>query len=349
MRILSSVLLCGLVVVGCDCDDETDVPTDTPTDVMDVSPNDMAVDGVLPPGDMTAAQDGGDDSDGDTPPPSDMMMTTTDMLPDGAVVLDGGSVCVPATCQGVINKCGNCLDDDGDGFVDADDPDCLGACDNNESGLYHEIAGGDTPNCKLDCYYDKDQGSGNDGCSFDARCDMESPDNLCPYVSPPPRPARCDESQSDACLDFCQPLTPNGCDCFGCCLIGGNTVFVGTLDNVTGTHTCTLERALDGDLEACHLCTQQTDCFNSCERCEVCLGKTVNDLPADCFPPPPVDMGTPPDAGSSDGGPRDAGTPVDMNTPDPRCPDGRQPCGAPGDSACEGGYYCLTGCCTYFG
>ncbi|NIR38743.1 MAG: hypothetical protein GWO22_23075, partial [Actinobacteria bacterium] len=198
-----------------------------------------------------------------------------------------------------INACGDCMDNDGDGLVDCDDPDCLGPCDNNEEGLYHELPGGDTPQCKLDCYYDKDQGSGNDGCSFDARCDPESPDEIpnCQYVDPPPPAAMCDDTQTADCIDFCQPLTPNGCDCFGCCLIGGNTVFVGSYDPGTDTHTCTLEAALAGDLDACHECTQQMDCFNDCGRCELCLGKGPEDLPDDCFPPPPEDMGMPEDGG----------------------------------------------------
>ena len=336
MRNLFPLLLCGLAIGGCDCGDDT---TDTAVDPDMGGGTDMS----MPPVDGGDGTDGGEGADGSTPVVDSG--PGVDMLPDGSVVLDGGSVCFPASCQGVINACGNCLDDDGDGLIDSQDPDCLGACDNNEAGLYHEISGGDTPNCKLDCYYDKDQGSGNDGCSFDARCDPLSPDEICPFEDPPPRPARCGEAQSDACLDFCQPLTPNGCDCFGCCLIGGETLFVGSYDPATDTHTCTLELALAGDFEACHPCTQQTDCFNDCGRCELCLGKGPEDLPADCFPPPPVDMGLPVDMGPLP----DGSTPVDMFTPDPRCPDGRQPCGFPGDAICPAGDFCLTGCCAAFG
>ena len=304
--------------------------------------SDMSMDG--PDGSTPTSDGGGSGTDMDTPVTD--MGGAEDMLPDGAVVLDGGSVCFPATCQGRINACGDCIDNDGDGLVDSMDPNCLGACDNNETGLYHEIPGGDTPNCKLDCYYDSDQGSGNDRCSFDARCDMESPDELCPYVEPPPGNARCGETQPDACLDFCQPLTPNGCDCFGCCEIAGNTVFVGTYDRATDTHTCTLEAAIAGDFEACHPCTQQTDCFNDCGPCELCLGRDPEDLPEECFPPPPEDMGTPMDLGTPPDG---SAPPADMFTPSPRCPDGRQPCGLDGDALCPANYFCLTGCCTLFG
>ena len=337
MRASSSLFLAFLIVAGCDCgDDPSDAPGDN-TDTTDTPGTDMSMDG--PDGgegvDMSTPEDGGGGQD---------LGRMQDMLPDGTVLLDGGRVCFPATCQGMLNECGNCLDDDGDGLIDSDDPDCLGACDNNEGGLYHNIDGGDTPNCKLDCYYDKDQGGGNDGCSFDARCDPESPDEICPYEEPPPPPANCDDMQSAACLDFCQPLTPNGCDCFGCCLIGGETLFVGTYDPDTDTHTCTLERALADDFDACHPCTQQMDCFNPCGRCELCLGKGPEDLPDDCFPPPPTDMGT------EDMGPLpDGAMPEDMFTPDPRCPDGRQPCGFEGDPMCPSGYFCLTGCCTFFG
>src|SRR5437773_4343797 len=53
-------------------------------------------------------------------------------LPDGGIwVHDGAVLCFPATCQGKLYECGDCTDNDGDGKIDSEDPDCLGACQNN--------------------------------------------------------------------------------------------------------------------------------------------------------------------------------------------------------------------------
>ncbi|NOY94613.1 MAG: hypothetical protein GXP55_25830, partial [Deltaproteobacteria bacterium] len=250
----------------------------------------------------------------------------------GAAVDAGPAVCVPVMCQGALRACGDCVDNDDDGAADARDSNCLGACDNNESGLSTGIPGGDTPQCGLDCYYDTDQGSGNDQCHWDGRCDPLSPDARCSFEDPPPPSARCPDTQSSACLDFCRPLTPNGCDCFGCCELparSGSFVFLGSVDSA-GDPSCTMDAV--GDATRCHPCTPvRGECFNPCGRCELCVGRDPGSLPADCFPPPtPTDAGTPADAGA-------------------RCDPGVQACGLPGDPACPSAYYCLTGCCILFG
>ena len=275
---------------------------------------------------------------------------------DGGVMLPGGEICYPAPCQGQYRQCGNCIDDDGDGLYDGKDPDCLGACDNNEAGYSTGIPGGDSAPCKLDCYFDTDQGSGNDKCEWDARCDPLEPDPLatCSYQNPPPPNARCpggpalpdggfadpETTQDPACLDFCAPLTPNGCDCFGCCELpaeSGRFVFIGTVDEA-GQPTCDPESAEDD--ERCHPCTPVENCYNDCGRCELSLGKGVDDLPEDSFPDP-ADAGTPTD---------DAGMPGDGGVVDPpTCDDGRQLCDVPGTGPCPEGLFCLTGCCTFFG
>src|SRR5262245_43977025 len=45
-------------------------------------------------------------------------------------------VCEPVRCGGMERQCGNCIDDDQDGVVDANDPECLGPCDNSEAELF---------------------------------------------------------------------------------------------------------------------------------------------------------------------------------------------------------------------
>lgn len=231
------------------------------------------------------------------------------------------------TCQDHLYACGNMLDDDGDTRTDWEDPDCLGPCDNNEAGYYLMIPGGDSAPCKLDCYFDQDQGSGNDQCEWDHRCDPLEPDwdPACAYADPPPPSADCPDAQPTACLDFCLPLVPNGCDCFGCCELpggSGNWVFIGSV-TVEGEPTCTLADREDHD--RCHPCTPVEDCLNGCGPCELCLGRT--ELPPECFPDDP-------DAGT------DHGTP-----PGDRCAPGIQPCGLPGDLPCPPDFYCITGCC----
>ena len=297
--------------------------------------------------DGSAGADGATGSDGSTGmdggTPTDGGGTGFDAAGWG-MYPDGG--CAPILCEGLgPYKCANCIDDDEDGFTDAFDPDCLGPCDNNEEGFDLLIPGGDTPSCARDCYFDKDQGRGNDDCNWDSRCDPLSPDSraACSY-NPDAPSAACDDELTSMCLDYCPPLVPNGCDCFGCCNIKerhedpDNWVFIGTLDSA-GDGTCTLERALAEDEDACHPCTPHGDCSNECARCELCLGKTT--LPADCFDTPPPDAGTLPDGGTPPE--PDGGTPSD------RCPGGEQPCGLPGDPLCADGYYCLTGCCVFFG
>ena len=255
---------------------------------------------------------------------------------DGSVGADGGPS-GPIMCQGHLYACGNLMDDDDDGLIDAMDPDCLGPCDNNEEGYALNIPGGDSAPCRLDCYFDQDQGSGNDRCEWDHRCDPLEPDlnPACAYSDPPPPSAQCPDPQDPTCEVVCGPLVPNGCDCFGCCNLsagGDRWVFIGSVD-LAGTPTCSLEVATDD--AACHPCTPVAACLNPCGECELCLGRT--ELPPECIP------GTLPDGGMLDGGGVDAGPPM------PTCDDGRQACGVPGLPPCPTGAFCLTGCCVVFG
>lgn len=260
--------------------------------------------------------------------------------------MDGGFV--QADCQKQTYLCGDTIDNDGDGLIDWQDPDCLGPCDNSEDGLNLDIPGGDGPGCTVDCYWDSNSGSGNDGCYWNHSCDPLSPEgSACPYnmnANTPGTNLSCNDllnQQPASCLEVCPKLVPNGCDCFGCCVLykGGKEygpVWLGTED-ASGNYTCTLDKlgAPDQD-KACAPCTQvNNDCFNGCGKCELCIGKTIDDLPPECFPPPPMDAGTP-DSGM------DAGDPP---PPPPQCPTGVQPCGLPGQDLCAAGSYCITGCC----
>lgn len=252
---------------------------------------------------------------------------------------DGGI----STCQGHTYECGDTLDNDGDGKSDALDPDCLGPCDNTEGSYYGGIPGQNNAPCKADCYFDQDTGPGNDDCYWNHECDplAVAPDYPPEGLDSSGKPycmydanaktagtskscAELDATQSKTCDDYCGPLTPNGCDCFGCCELpagGGKFVYLGSM--VNGQGSCDI--ASLSDPAKCKPCTPVKACLNGCGKCELCIGK--DKLPDDCHPP---DAGT--DAGY-DGG------------VEPQCPTGKLPCGLPGQAACPSGYYCITGCC----
>lgn len=257
---------------------------------------------------------------------------------DGIQVTDenGTFTCYQITCAGHLLECGDCEDNDGDGVVDWRDRECLGPCDNTEGPALTAGIGGETGGpCKADCYFDFGNGPGNDDCQWDHRCDPLSvaPDyhpegEGCAYEESRVDGRDCPAEQSDTCLDYCRPLTPNGCDCFGCCTfpeLNGSFVWIGSVEpNDSNIGSCTFDEVTNET--NCEPCTPVEDCFNDCGICELCLGK--NELPAECIPQ------------QYDGGMPDAGYP-----PGERCPADLQPCGLDGDELCPSGYYCITGCC----
>ncbi|HZO16777.1 MAG TPA: hypothetical protein VFB62_26050 [Polyangiaceae bacterium] len=260
----------------------------------------------------------------------------------GSTASSGGGTLPPPTdiapCQGHVYACGDLVDNDMDGLVDYQDPDCLGPCDNTEDSYYGGIPGQNNAPCKADCYFDQDTGPGNDDCYWSHECDPNEvaptyypePDkgSACEYnpnANIPGTGSSCSElymTQSQQCLDYCGPLTPNGCDCFGCCELPSGSaqyVYLGSI-GAEGTTVCTDADVTDPTL--CHPCLPVQACFNDCETCELCVGKTT--LPPECFDP--------------DGGAGGGGNPG-------QCPPGLQACGLPGQDPCPAGTYCITGCC----
>jgi hypothetical protein len=261
----------------------------------------------------------------------------------GGVLPDGG--CAIRMCEAQLYQCGNCQDDDGDGKRDDQDPDCLGPCHNNESGLGTGIPSFGATACdRLDCYYDTNQGRGNDDCIHDHNCDPLNPSaNQCTYDGNPMiGDAVCPSTQSTQCKSYCEKLTPLGCDCFGCCTAfaadgGSRDVYLGS-ELLTGT-ACTI--ATVGNPAICRACTKTASCGKgTCGVCQLCLGKTS--LPPECFPDGGVVVL--PDGGVTT---PDGGVVVlpDGGVPPMRCPAGVQPCGLPGDLQCPFPAFCQTGCC----
>lgn len=246
-----------------------------------------------------------------------------------------------AQCQGHTYQCGDLIDNDGDGLIDSQDPDCLGPCDNTEDSLFGGIPGQAGPPCKVDCYFDQDSGSGNDDCYWTHECDPNEvapgyhPEAVngatCTYAGPnhvvPPTGKTCaelDATQSAACHAYCGPLTPNGCDCFGCCNLPAGTnhfVWLGST-GMTGTTVCTLDKVNDPTI--CEPCVPVQDCYNPCDPCEICIGKPL--------PSPGCSSSASTGTGAGGGG-------------SSQCPGGQQLCGLPGQAACPSGYFCNTGCC----
>jgi hypothetical protein len=218
----------------------------------------------------------------------------------------------PGTCVPLVNpdgttpQCANCIDDDGDGFVDGADPECAGPLDNDEKTFGTGIPGDNQDSCKQDCFFDGNSGQGDDGCEWNLKCDPLVTSGECTYD---PNFKNCPETQKAQCIDKCAKRAPNGCDCFGCCnvpLPGGGS------KDVRLVGTCSI--ADIDDPVKCPPCTPVSDCSNPCDRCELCVGKTS--IPADCAPP---DGGT--------GQTCSTGPACNTTTP------------------CPAGSYCVTGCC----
>jgi hypothetical protein len=223
----------------------------------------------------------------------------------GADGADGGGTDNGAT------QCSNTIDDDGDGAIDGFDPECTGPLDDREDSFATGIPGDNIDAVRQDCFFDGDSGHGNDGCLMHTCCLLDGP---CPAELKPEQFDPNDCAVSQDCIDFCAPLTPPGCDCFGCCTIcdpdDGQCYDVYT--NPSVAPDCTLD--VIGDPELCPRCTPNTECGTDCEpvECVLCPGQTEDDLPEEC------------------GGVTE-------------CPDGETVC--EGSADCEATEFCANGCC----
>ncbi len=202
-------------------------------------------------------------------------------------------------------QCNNCVDDDGDGLVDGDDPHCSGPRDDDEQTFATGIPGDNSDPRKQDCFFD-----GNSGmCQIHTCCLLPDPCDEATYGSFD-RETDCDLDAR--CVEDCAPLAPPGCDCFGCCTVcaPGTGECVDILAGLSSG--CPLD---DLSSDACVECVKSTACSGGgCDpaACILCPGQTEVDLPADCN-------------GAN------------------QCPGGEPTCAASSD--CEGDAYCVSGCC----
>jgi len=213
-----------------------------------------------------------------------------------------GPDCIPGDVE---RACWDCVDNDGDGWIDAWDTECISGFDDSEDSFDQQVPAEDCLGwCTYDCAFDGDCGSGNDGCAGPAECDPEIPVPWCAYDPA----AQCEPLPPKCLTGLCSgAVVANGCDCLGCCDV---TLSDGTQVTLFVPLPSCSEATLD-EPGACTSCTQNPDCLNPCETCEYCLGK--KQLPAEC-----------------------------NGVADP-CPGGEPAC-AP-DVPCPPGQYCQTGCC----
>jgi hypothetical protein len=229
------------------------------------------------------------------------------VLPPSVTIGEAGEV----LCGSVLCACNNGVDDDGDGNGDGFDEECTGALDNDEGTFSTGIPGDNSDPKWQDCFFDGNSGAGDDHCRYHVDClsgDKAASDPDC--------------AVSAECHDFCAARTPNGCDCFGCCTVQLDD---GSSVSVSISESCSLETVTDA--ASCPRCTPSTACGNTCGECELCPGKSIEDLPASCSETP----GT----GGSGG-----------DTPPFSCDAGQTVCSTSGD--CPGGNYCSLGCCLAF-
>ncbi|MBL4633164.1 MAG: hypothetical protein JKY56_04785 [Kofleriaceae bacterium] len=243
----------------------------------------------------------------------------------------GGGGCTPTASQ-----CNNCQDDDADGLIDGADPECTSLDDDDESSFATGIPGDNRDAIIQDCFFDGDSGGGNDGCDIHVCCLLEPAVDCCEgdettandgcveFTGPKYDPAEC--VQTPACQENCQPLTPPGCDCFGCCTIcvGDQCQDIFTNPAIYDEENCqNIPNPTEGqcceseNLGGCYSCTKSTDCGGAaCDDdptdCILCPGQTESDLPASC------------------GGA-------------PECPEGVTVCEQTDD--CGMDQYCTNGCC----
>jgi hypothetical protein len=209
-------------------------------------------DAGVPPGDRDAA----------VPPSDASVMPTRD---DAGVIQCGKHACA----------CSNTLDDDGDDLLDGDDNECIGPADDDELS-FATGSEQDRESACQDCFFDGNSGAGGDGCRRASSCatagDARSGSGACKSCDVTPQ-----------CAERCRPLTPNGCDCFGCCEVHLDDGQVVDVMLRTGCSLASL-----ADLDVCQRCTKAPECENPCEACELCLGKGPADLPSQCAGSPPA-------------------------------------------------------------
>jgi hypothetical protein len=207
----------------------------------------------------------------------------------------GADAMIPFGCNGPdLSKpqCSNCIDDDGDGYIDSFDLECTGPLDNREDSFSTGIPGDNIDAVKQDCFFDGNSGAGDDGCDIHVCCLLGAMTVAeCPIGANQYNPMSCpppigNTPLSQKCIDNCGKLTPPGCDCFGCCTLCDPSNPSQCYDIATNPSTspgCNASNLADPTI--CKRCTKVPSCGNSeCggDTCILCPGQTPDDLPPGC-------------------------------------------------------------------
>ncbi|MCE9571903.1 MAG: hypothetical protein K8W52_01985 [Deltaproteobacteria bacterium] len=213
-------------------------------------------------------------------------------------------------CDLTKPQCSNGCDDDLDGKTDGADPECTGGIDDSEGSFATGIPGDNIDTVKQDCFFDGNSGSGDDKCEIHICCLLTDPDCATKYSNPPFDPSSC-TTASQTCINACEPLTPPGCDCFGCCTECDATGCVDIYINPAIAPQC--DETVIHDGAKCPVCTKVTSCDSPCggDTCILCPGQDPSTLPATC-------------TGAT-------------------CPSGGATC--TDSTSCGSGNYCANGCC----
>lgn len=157
-------------------------------------------------------------------------------------------------------ECNDGIDNNANGFYDLADFYCKSPDDDDESSFYSGVPGDDANlPAALDCWFDTNSGTGDDGCSIHACCGIDGP---CPAELDAAHfdPGSCAASQQ--CASNCLPLaapTTLACDCFGCCeFCSGATGCVDVFVNPVVSPSCTLKSL--GDPASCRRCVRNETC-----------------------------------------------------------------------------------------
>lgn len=240
-------------------------------------------------------------SDPKQKPTTDAAVSDGDVQSDAQGLGDGGTNPFDTNdagqilCGDVACQCSDGIDNDDDDDVDGTDVECTGPADNDESSFATGVPGDNKDPFWQDCFYDGNSGAGDDRCRYRTECltgELPLTDKDCKVTQ--------------KCVDNCRPLTPNGCDCFGCCDV---TFADDTTKAILISAPCDAD-----DPSGCTECVKSTQCDNDCGECELCAGKTAADLPDSC-------------------------------NDDYTCDDGQTLCPSGTNEECPADYSCTFGCC----
>jgi hypothetical protein len=245
-------------------------------------------------------------------------------------------------------QCSDCVDNDMDGKIDGFDPECSGPIDDREDSFATGIPGDNIDATMQDCFFDGNSGAGNDGCNQHVCCllqaggaTMDTSDDVseCTRLmgtGPGKHPdqyvrAQCYQPFGNVpvptkCTMNCGPLTPPGCDCFGCCTV------CQVSNDPTSCRDIILNPAVSPNCDSSNITSNGPDGTDNTgdEPCLRCVKNPNCGSPecggTSCILCPGQDPST-----------------LDPSCSGQACPDGVTQCGT--DGSCPMGTYCQTGCC----